>query len=81
MCRGKPRQLTTTPSYRRAQPFCTLFPRAAPPADVLSTVEFDAAGEQLATGDRGGRVVLFDRTEARPDEVRVQRTARASVRA
>ncbi|KIZ01181.1 Serine/threonine protein phosphatase 2A regulatory subunit B beta isoform [Monoraphidium neglectum] len=30
-------------------------------ADVISTVEFDADGSYLATGDRGGRVVLFER--------------------
>ena len=30
-------------------------------ADVISAVEFNADGEKLATGDRGGRVVLFER--------------------
>ncbi len=30
-------------------------------ADIISAVEFDADGEKLATGDRGGRVVLFER--------------------
>lgn len=30
-------------------------------ADIISTVEFDNTGEYLATGDRGGRVVLFER--------------------
>jgi len=30
-------------------------------ADVISAVEFNANGEKLATGDRGGRVVLFER--------------------
>ncbi|KAL6756775.1 WD40-repeat-containing domain protein [Haematococcus lacustris] len=30
-------------------------------ADVISAVEFDANGLHLATGDRGGRVVLFER--------------------
>ncbi len=30
-------------------------------ADVISAVEFDRTGEHLATGDRGGRVVLFER--------------------
>ncbi|CAM9442025.1 unnamed protein product [Phaeothamnion confervicola] len=28
-------------------------------ADILSTVQFDQTGEFLATGDRGGRVVIF----------------------
>lgn len=31
------------------------------PADVISTVEFNQSGEFLATGDRGGRVVIFQR--------------------
>uniref|UniRef100_A0A8C1BRR3 Serine/threonine-protein phosphatase 2A 55 kDa regulatory subunit B n=1 Tax=Cyprinus carpio carpio TaxID=630221 RepID=A0A8C1BRR3_CYPCA len=30
-------------------------------ADVISTVEFNQSGEFLATGDRGGRVVIFQR--------------------
>ncbi|KAL4555086.1 hypothetical protein LXL04_037697 [Taraxacum kok-saghyz] len=31
--------------------------------DVISAIEFDKAGDHLATGDRGGRVVLFERTD------------------
>jgi len=34
-----------------------------PPADIISTVEFDHTGNYLATGDKGGRVVLFERNE------------------
>lgn len=34
-------------------------------ADVISTVEFDHTGDYLATGDRGGRVVLFERNEGK----------------
>ena len=30
-------------------------------ADIISAVEFNVTGEKLATGDRGGRVVLFER--------------------
>lgn len=30
-------------------------------ADIISTVEFDGTGQFLATGDKGGRVVLFER--------------------
>ena len=30
-------------------------------ADIISAVEFNVDGEKLATGDRGGRVVLFER--------------------
>ena len=35
-----------------------------PPADIISTVEFDQTGNYLATGDKGGRVVLFERNES-----------------
>lgn len=35
-------------------------------ADIISAVEFDGSGKHLATGDRGGRVVLFDRIESQP---------------
>ena len=31
------------------------------PADIISTVEFNHTGELLATGDKGGRVVIFQR--------------------
>ncbi|XP_070682887.1 serine/threonine protein phosphatase 2A 55 kDa regulatory subunit B beta isoform-like [Malus domestica] len=31
--------------------------------DVISAIEFDRTGDHLATGDRGGRVVLFERTD------------------
>jgi serine/threonine-protein phosphatase 2A regulatory subunit B len=34
-----------------------LIPHAA---DVISAVEFNADGSYLATGDKGGRVVLFE---------------------
>lgn len=34
-------------------------------ADVISTVEFDHTGDYLATGDKGGRVVLFQRNETK----------------
>lgn len=33
-------------------------------ADIISTVEFDQTGNYLATGDKGGRVVLFERNES-----------------
>ncbi|KAD4384852.1 hypothetical protein E3N88_25020 [Mikania micrantha] len=32
-------------------------------ADIISAIEFDKSGDLLATGDRGGRVVLFERTD------------------
>lgn len=31
--------------------------------DIISAIEFDKTGEHLATGDRGGRVVLFEQTD------------------
>ena len=31
-------------------------------ADLISALEFSHDGERLATGDRGGRVVLFERS-------------------
>ncbi|KAL4431604.1 hypothetical protein ABPG77_001446 [Micractinium sp. CCAP 211/92] len=33
-------------------------------ADIISAVEFDHSGDFLATGDQGGRVVLFERIAA-----------------
>lgn len=34
-------------------------------ADIISTVEFDSTGTFLATGDKGGRVVLFERNASK----------------
>lgn len=34
-------------------------------ADIISAVEFDHTGNYLATGDKGGRVVLFERNESK----------------
>lgn len=31
--------------------------------DIISAIEFDKTGNYLATGDRGGRVVLFEKTD------------------
>ncbi|CAN6456970.1 unnamed protein product [Victoria cruziana] len=33
--------------------------------DIISAIEFDKSGDHLATGDRGGRVVLFERTDVK----------------
>ncbi|KAK4769056.1 hypothetical protein SAY86_027206 [Trapa natans] len=33
--------------------------------DIISAIEFNKTGDYLATGDRGGRVVLFERTDNR----------------
>jgi hypothetical protein len=35
-------------------------------ADIISAVEFDADGSYLATGDKGGRVVLFEQISTQP---------------
>eukprot|EP00850_Spirogloea_muscicola_P020431 SM000216S06557 [mRNA] locus=s216:78669:83310:- [translate_table: standard] len=35
------------------------------PVDIISAIEFDKTGEHLATGDRGGRVVLFERFDSK----------------
>ncbi|CAK8531569.1 unnamed protein product [Lathyrus sativus] len=34
-------------------------------ADIISAIEFDKSGDRLATDDRGGRVVLFERTDSK----------------
>ena len=45
-------------------------------ADIISTVEFDHTGNYLATGDKGGRVVLFERNETvRDNELILQEIA------
>ena len=33
-------------------------------ADLLSALDFDESGDYLATGDRGGRIVVFERGAA-----------------
>eukprot|EP00128_Syssomonas_multiformis_P008809 Colp12_sorted_trinity150504_noHs@13558 len=34
-------------------------------ADIISTVEFNHNGDYLATGDKGGRVVIFERNDSK----------------
>mmetsp|Transcript_19822 Transcript_19822/g.23779 ORF Transcript_19822/g.23779 Transcript_19822/m.23779 type:complete len:508 (-) Transcript_19822:971-2494(-) len=54
-------------------------------ADIISAVEFDQDGDHLATGDRGGRVVLFELVsgseskESRRSEERRDSTPRRGV--
>lgn len=31
--------------------------------DIISTIDFEKKGDYLATGDKGGRVVIFERTD------------------
>lgn len=55
-------------SHAHAQRFCLFFEPSVlcspvRVADIISTVEFDHTGDYLATGDKGGRVVLFERNE------------------
>eukprot|EP00897_Mesotaenium_endlicherianum_P006297 jgi/Mesen1/5696/ME000288S04905 len=38
--------------------------------DIISAIEFDKSGEHLATGDRGGRVVLFERVDTKDQRSR-----------
>ncbi|XP_071722801.1 serine/threonine protein phosphatase 2A 55 kDa regulatory subunit B beta isoform-like [Rutidosis leptorrhynchoides] len=33
--------------------------------DIISSIEFDKTGDHLAVGDRGGRVVIFERNETK----------------
>ncbi|CAI0392118.1 unnamed protein product [Linum tenue] len=42
-------------------------PFLSPAVDIISAIEFDKTGDHLATGDRGGRVVLFERTDTKMD--------------
>ena len=42
------------------------------PSDVLSAVEFGPTGEYLATGDKGGRVVIFKQSARTPELVAAQ---------
>lgn len=48
---------------RRAAKPCNFDTRPCA-ADILSAVEFDHDGKHLATGDRGGRVVVFEHIES-----------------
>ncbi|RXM31896.1 Serine/threonine-protein phosphatase 2A 55 kDa regulatory subunit B gamma isoform [Acipenser ruthenus] len=41
-------------------------------ADIISTVEFNQTGELLATGDKGGRVVIFQREPESKNEPHCQ---------
>ncbi|XP_064222554.1 serine/threonine-protein phosphatase 2A 55 kDa regulatory subunit B beta isoform isoform X2 [Aotus nancymaae] len=38
-------------------------------ADIISTVEFNHTGELLATGDKGGRVVIFQREQESKNQI------------
>lgn len=53
--------------FRCFQSFeCDVTRRGVRAADIISAVEFDDSGQFLATGDRGGRVVIFERGGSTP---------------
>ncbi len=56
-----PNLCSSSPSYLPLSKTAKLTGSSA--ADIISTVEFDHTGNYLATGDKGGRVVLFERNE------------------
>lgn len=41
-------------------------------ADIISTVEFNENGELLATGDKGGRIVIFQRDQPSKSQLQQQ---------
>lgn len=41
-------------------------------ADIISTVEFNEDGELLATGDKGGRIVIFQRDQPSKSQLQQQ---------
>lgn len=45
--------------------FPNYLPKCVSTVDIISAIEFDKSGDHLATGDRGGRVVLFERTDTK----------------
>ena len=59
--KGEVEDITEGRAVCSNQPFQDAYCMGA--ADVISTVEFDSTGNYLATGDKGGRVVLFERNE------------------
>ena len=66
-----PRNITEKMEFRKYDPVVrkhVMFKEASDEeladADVISTVEFDLSGDYIATGDRGGRVVIFQQVPA-----------------
>uniref|UniRef100_A0A7S0N7F5 Serine/threonine-protein phosphatase 2A 55 kDa regulatory subunit B n=1 Tax=Pyramimonas obovata TaxID=1411642 RepID=A0A7S0N7F5_9CHLO len=60
-----------TPDWKFSQVFGERAPgEEVQEADIISAVEFDKTGDHLATGDRGGRVVLFDLVSGSDSEPR-----------
>jgi hypothetical protein len=46
-------------------------------ADIISAVDFDQTGDFLATGDKGGRIVIFERNTNVSASTQLQRTSLA----
>lgn len=61
--KGEVEDITEGLAVPSIYPSKTLTSEVLGTADVISTVEFDSTGNYLATGDKGGRVVLFERNE------------------
>ena len=47
-------------------------------ADIISTVEFNDDGELLATGDKGGRIVIFQREQLSKEQLQAASASSAS---
>ena len=66
-CRGRKRKKKKMQKERDVEwQFCQVFGEPGEEiteVDIVSAVEFDNTGEFLAAGDRGGRVVIFQRVE------------------
>ena len=42
-------------------------------ADIVSSVEFDETGDYLAAGDKGGRIVIFERSDTKTGDLEYSR--------
>lgn len=48
-------------------------------ADIISAIDFDRTGNYLATGDKGGRVVLFEKVNTEDEQVLSSSTTSSAV--
>ncbi|XP_027401858.1 serine/threonine-protein phosphatase 2A 55 kDa regulatory subunit B beta isoform isoform X4 [Bos indicus] len=62
------RTWTVVMTYQQDYLSPCLYPLSAL-SDIISTVEFNHTGELLATGDKGGRVVIFQREQESKNQV------------
>ena len=72
-CSSSPLPLASAKIPRSALIFTVMF-LSTSTVDIISAIEFDKSGDHLATGDRGGRVVLFERTDSKEVKVQLART-------